>query len=509
LPTLQLHGAFLAWILLFQRARKASVSSYLHNHHHFNYENTFAPFAQGEGLPFPEVLTKEDVARITAEEKVSFGKLRRTTWTPAITMWGFIWQVLGTDKSCRQTVANVMLALALAREPDNLDTGLYCRARAKIPARVFQRLALHVGHGLERVAPEHWLWQGRHVKLIDGSTSALADTAENQKEFPQAKTQKKGLGFPLIRWVALLGLATGAIQGFAYGAYAGKETGETALFRELLGQLQAGDIVLADRYYCSYFMIALLQRLGVDVVMRMHQKRKYDFRRGQRLGEDDHVVEWHKPPRPAWMSAEEYAEMPETIGMREIRRGVEEPGYRVKELVIATTLLDAKEYAADEVATLYAKRWHVELDIRSLKTTLGMNELRCQTPFMLAKEIWAHILAYNLVRKVGAQVAAEMGVTPRSISFKAVRQALLAGWQQATELQGTPEYVQVQKAMLRVLRKQKVGHRPGRCEPRAVKGRPKSHKLLMEPRAEARAKLLKGTRTKKDKKVAKGKKAKR
>jgi hypothetical protein len=241
----------------------------------------------------------------------------------------------------------------------------------------------------------------------------------------------------------------------------------------------------------------------------MHQKRQFDFRRGQRLGEDDHVVEWQKPSRPEWMSAEEYAEMPDTIRMREIRRRVDEPGYRVKELVIATTLLDAKDYEADEVVTLYSKRWHVELDIRSLKTTLGMNELRCKTPFMLEKEIWAHILGCNLVRKVMAQVAAEMGVTPRSISFKATRQAILGGWQQATQLQGTPEYVQVQKAMLRVLRKQKVGHRPGRCEPRAVKVRPKSHKYLTEPRGEARAKLLKGTKAKKAKKANQGKQAKR
>jgi hypothetical protein len=309
----------------------------------------------------------------------------------------------------------------------------------------------------------------------------------------------------------VIGLATAAIQGFAYGAYAGKETGETALFRELLGQLQAGDIVLADRYYCSYFMIALLQRLGVDVVMRMHQQRKYDFRRGQRLGEDDHVVEWHKPAKPEWMSAEEYAEMPETIRMREIRRRVDEPGYRVKELVIATTLLDAKEYQADEIVMLYGKRWHVELDIRSLKTTLGMYELRCQTPFMLEKEIWAHILAYNLVRKVGAQAAMEKGVLPRSISFKAVRQAILGGWQQATHSRGTPEYVPVQKGMLRILGKQKVGHRPGRCEPRAIKRRPKPHKLLMEPRKEAQAKLLKGGKAKSKKakpKKAKPKKAK-
>jgi hypothetical protein len=280
------------------------------------------------------------------------------------------------------------------------------------------------------------------------------------------------------------------IQGFAYGRYAGKETGETALFRELLECLQGGDVVLADRFYCSYFLVALLQRLGADVVMRLHQRRKYDFRRGQRLGAGDHIVEWIKPQRPEWLSEELYAQLPDKIRMREICRRVNEPGCRVEELVIATTLLDAAEYSADAIADLYSKRWLIELDIRALKTTLRMDVLECKTPFMVEREIWAHILAYNLVRKVSAQVAALLEEHPRSVSFKATKQAILAGWQQATRLQGA-DYVRVEKAMLRLLRKQKVGHRPGRCEPRAVKRRPKPHKLLTEPRGQARAKLLK------------------
>jgi putative transposase len=467
------------------------MSSYPDNHQNFNFRNTFAPFAQDQDLPLAEVLTEADVAQIFAEENVSFGNLARSFWTPAITLWAFLWQVIGPDKSCRQAVANVMMSLALTYDPDNIDTGLYCRARAKLPPAVFRRLALHVGHGLEQAAPEDWLWKGRHVKLVDGSTSRLPDTEENQKEFPQPKSQKKGLGLPMIRWVALIGLATAAIQGFAYGPYAGKETGETALFRELLEQLQRGDIVLADRFYCSYFMAALLQSHGVDVVARLHQRRKYDFRRGEQLGEGDHIVEWYKPERPEWMSEELYAMIPEAIRMREIHRWVDQPGYRVKELVIATTLLDAQEYGADEVVELYAERWQVELDIRSLKTTLGMSDLRCKTPVMVEREIWAHLLAYNLVRKVGAQVAHQNNVSPRSISFKATKQAILGGWQPVTMLQGA-DYVRAAQVMLKILRKQKVGNRPGRCEPRAVKVRPKPHKLLTEPRKEARAKLLQG-----------------
>jgi putative transposase len=465
------------------------MSSYLDHHQDFNFRNAFAPFAQDKDLPFAEVLTEADVARIFAEEKVSFGKLARSFWTPAVTLWAFLWQVLSPDKSCRQVVANVLMSLALAHEPEDIDTGLYCRARAKLPSAVLRRLALHVGHGLERASPEEWLWNGRHVNLVDGSSSRLVDTEENQKDFPQTKSQKKGLGFPLIRWVALFGLATAVVQGFAYGRYAGKETGETALFRQLLDHLQGGDIVLADRYYCSYFMVALLLSRGVDVVARLHQRRKYDFRRGQHLGEGDHIVVWHRPKRPEWMSEVLYASMPETMRMREVIGRVDAPGYRVKELVVATSLLDAQAYEADEIMELYSERWQVELDIRSLKVTLGMSDLRCKTPFMVEREIWTHILAYNLIRKVGAQVAEQKKVSPRSISFKATKQAVLGGWQQATTLQGA-DYVRMEKVMLKILQKQKVGHRPGRCEPRAIKVRPKPHKLLTEPREEARAKLL-------------------
>jgi putative transposase len=467
------------------------MSSYLENHQNFTFRNALAPFAQDQDLPLAEVLSEADVVRIFAEEKVSFGKLAHSFWTPTLTLWAFLWQVLSPDKSCRQVVANVLMSCALSYEPEDLDTGLYCRARAKLPPAVLRRLALHVGQGLERVAPEDWLWKGKHVQLVDGSTSRLPDTEENQKDFPQPKTQKKGLGTPLIRWVVLVGLATAAVQGFAYGPYAGKETGETALFRQLLDQLQRGDIVLADRYYCSYFLAALLLSHGIDVVTRLHSRRQYDFQQGERLGEGDHIVVWYRPARPDWMSEEMYALLPETIRMREIIRRLDQPGYRVKELVIATSLLDAQEYEADEIVELYSKRWHVELDIRSLKVTLGMSDLRCKTPFMVEREIWAHIMGYNLIRKVGAQVAQQMKVSPRSVSFKAVKQAILGGWEPATRLQGA-DYVRVQKVMLKMLRKQKVGHRPGRCEPRAVKARPKPHKLLTEPRQEARAKLLQG-----------------
>ena len=465
------------------------MPSYSSSNPSFQFAQTLAPFLQAAGLPLAEVLTAPDIEQACSDEHVTFGQSKRSFWTPALTLWAFLCQVLGADPSCRQAVAQVVTALALSCDPKDLDTGAYCRARAKLPATVLQRLALAVGRRLEETALESWRWHGRRVLLADGSTSTLPDTEENQQAFPQPAMQKPGLGFPMIRWVVLVGFATAAVQGLAYGPYRGKETGETALFRELLGQLATGDVVVADRYYCSYFLVALLQARGVDVVFRLHQRRHYDFRAGQRLGPGDQVAVWRRPERPDWMTEAEYKEIPETIRVREVLVEVNEPGCRVRHLVIATTLVDAKEFPKEDIAELYHRRWHIELDIRTLKTTLQMDQLRCLTPFMVAKEIWVHCLGYNLVRKVAAQAALSAGVSPREISFKATLQVVRGAWQKLTATTGD-DYVRLAQSLVRALHKQRVGQRPGRCEPRAVKRRPKPHKQLREPRATATAKLL-------------------
>jgi hypothetical protein len=317
----------------------------------------------------------------------------------------------------------------------------------------------------------------------------LEDTVENQKKYPQPNTQKPGLGFPLLRVVVLLSLATAAVRGLAVGPYQGKQTGEPSLFRTLLDQLAAGTIVLGDRFYCSYFMMALLQARGVDAVVRLHQARASDFRQGRRLGADDHLITWYKPQRPSWMDEETYAAMPESIQLREIRKKVSTPGYRVQSLIVVTTLLDAQTYGTEEIADLYHKRWHVELDIRAIKATLKMDELRCLSPFMVEKEIWMHFLGYNLIRKVAAQAAMIRGVGAREISFAASQQAVLGAWSKLTEATAA-ERLLLAQALLRALGKEKVGHRPDRCEPRARKRRGKKAKLLTKPRAQARAELM-------------------
>jgi Transposase DDE domain len=459
--------------------------------HAFQFKNACAPFLCGDTLPLPDSFDPAQVQQRFTDHQVGFGRLGTALWTPALTLWAFLRQILSADHSCRQAVCHVVLAFALTRPPDAFDTAAYCRARAKLPTPLLERLALDVGHHLEAHAPAAWRWHGRQAHLVDGSTSRLPDTPDNQRVYPQPKSQQAGLGLPILRWVVLVSLATAGVLGFAYGPYQGKQTGETALFRQLLGQLRRGDVVVADRYYCSYFMAALLLACGVDVVLRLHQRRRYDFRRGRRLGRYDHVVVWQRPARPAWMDEDTYAQVPKTLEVREIRRRVQEPGSRVQELTLATTLRDAASYPADAIAELYHQRWQIELDIRSLKTTLGLGELRCLTPFMVEKELWLHCLAYNLVRRVAAQAALWSGQSPRSISFKASKQALLGAWDQLSFLEEAEAAERAALGLLQALAKEKVGDRPGRCEPRAIKRRPKPHKLLKEARCAAKARMLK------------------
>jgi putative transposase len=281
------------------------------------------------------------------------------------------------------------------------------------------------------------------------------------------------------------------MTGMAYGPYQGKETGETALLRELLDDVAAGSVLLADRYYCTYWLVAMALQRKLDVVFRLHHRRHYDFRKGWRLGPNDHVAIWCRPDRPDWMDQATYETIPEFLRVREIRYTVTTPGFRVDELVVATTLLDFEEYPLEALADLYHERWHVELDIRAIKQSLQMEHLRCQTPFMIEKEIWAHLLGYNLVRKVAAQAAQERGVQPRAVSFTAARDAVNAGWSQWT-LAAPPERVRQGKELLQTIGKARVGNRPDRCEPRAKKRRPKEYPLLTKPRKEARAELLTG-----------------
>lgn len=451
-------------------------------------------FMQQDGLPFADVLPEETIQQAFADAEADFAQDEENTYTPALTLWAFLSQVLHTTamRSCSAAVARVIVLLVtLGKEPCSNNTGAYCRARAKLPVAILRRLTQDVADGCEQRLPTPWLWKGRHVYLVDGTTVSMPDTPDNQAAFPQSNTQHDGVGFPIARMVVLLSLATAMVKGVALGPYAGKETGETALLRELLDRLGAGDIVLADRYYCSYFMIALLQELGIDVVARLHQCRDFDFRRGQRLGPGDHVVSWTKPEKPDWMDKATYERMPASIQVREVFVQVHQPGFRTESLVVVTTLTDAKKYTKDDVAELYHQRWLVELDIRTIKVTLAMDVLRCQSAAMVRREIATCLLAYNLIRQTMLEAALKSGRSPRELSFTAALQKIAAAWA-ILSVCADVLLASLVGVMLNEIAKNIVGNRPDRVEPRAIKRRPKPHKLLNAPRAEARAKLRSG-----------------
>lgn len=319
-------------------------------------------FLQKTGLAFADVLSAERIEQAFEEEGVDCVGPEDAVYTPAVTLWAFLSQVLfkGEQRSCRAGVARVVvLMLALGRKVSD-DTGAYCRARARLPEAVIARLTREVAAGCEGALPEEWLWCGRHAYLVDGTTLSMPDTPENQAAWPQHRAQRPGLGYPIIRLVVLLSLATAQVADMALGPYQGKETGETALLRQMLSP-RRGDVLVGDRYFCSYFMVALGIAAGVDFVTRLHAKRPGDFRQGRRLGPGDRVVRWVRPARPEWMDPATYDAIPESLEVRYVHVRVEQPGFRAQSLVVVTTLTDGARYSRQALAELYHQRWMVEI----------------------------------------------------------------------------------------------------------------------------------------------------
>jgi hypothetical protein len=453
----------------------------------FEVARKLQDFGKSDGLLFHDVL---DPALIKAAMDAEGVKFNKSLYTPMTTLCLFLSQVLDPDHSCRAAVARLVLWVAIrGRKPCSAETGTYCDARRRLPLGVVMRVVRQHACDVENEAADGWLWKGRRVAMVDGSTLSMPDTPENQEAFPQMEAQKPGLGFPLVRIVAIIALATGVARDLALGPYSGKETGETALFRMLWDGLQPGEIVLGDRFFASFFGIAGLSQRNVDALFRMHQRRKYDFRRGRCLGVEDHVVAWVKPARPEWMDEATCQSMPDTLEVRELRVKVDRQGYRVDELILVTTLLDAAVYTKEDVANLYLQRWNIELDLRSIKDVMQMDILRCKTPEMVEKEIWMHLLAYNLIRGVMARAGAAHGVAPRLVSFKGTLQTM-AAFGDALHFASPQVCLLLLERMLAAIASHRVGGRPSRTEPRAVKRRPKPHRYLTEPRTAARNRLL-------------------
>jgi hypothetical protein len=401
-------------------------------------------------------------------------------YSPAVTIWVFLSQCLSPDHSCRDAVARLAAwRVAQGRAPCSPDTSAYCSARDALPEAACHELVRCTGRELETQAPVEWLWQGRRVRVVDGSTITMPDTPKNQAEYPQPKTQKPGCGFPMARILVVFSLATGVVLEGAIGKYKGKRTGENSMFRALHDMLEPGDVVLADRYFSGWFDLALSQQRDVDTVVRKHQLRATDFRTGCRWGHDDHWVCWSKPQRPQWMSPEQYVALPDELVLREVRVRVKQRGFRTKTVVVVTTLLDVDEFAAEEIAELYRRRWQAELQLRSLKTVLQMDNLRCKQPHRVRNEFYMHLLAYNLLRRVMALAAIDRDVPPWQVSFKGTLQTLdhfLPLLASCMPLDAGCA------ALIASVAAHIVGTRPDRYEPRRVKRRPKNYKFFQQSR---------------------------
>ena len=335
-----------------------------------------------------------------------------------LTLAMFLGQVMSADGSCQHIVNQVAVSrLLVGMKPGSVNTSGYCQARQRLPLAMVCGLARQSGALLGEQMPRAWLWRGRHIKLVDGSTLSMPDTEQNQACYPQHGLQAPGVGFPLARLVAVISLAHGAVLDAAMGPYQGKGTGEHGLFRPINSCFDEGDVMLADSYYCSFFLIAEMLERGVDVVFEQHGARKTDFRRGKRLGTRDHLVHWSKPAKPEWMDEETYNDYPDEIQVREVKVGKK---------ILVTTFLSPRKVTKAELERLYWQRWNVELDLRNIKTTLGMDTLRCKTPQMCEKEFWVYLLTYNLIRLLMAEAALRAAVSPRQLSFKHTLQIWVA-----------------------------------------------------------------------------------
>ena len=417
-------------------------------------------------LPFSDLLPAEWFERLEAQA----GNYRTTVFTPIVTLQAFVRQTLSADSSCKEAVSGIWASRVEEQLPaPSVNTGPYCKARQRLPLALLHEAVQITGEGLHRHVPEDWKWQGYNVKLVDGTTLLMPDTPANQAQFPQPRSQQSGLGFPIARLVGVISLSSGALVDYAVGPYRGKKTGELSLLAQQLEALSPGDLLLGDRYYCTYALIAQQQHRAIPVLFETHAQRRPDFRRGTRLGTKDHLVEWTKPAqKPVWMSAQQYQELPPTLTVRELAVGGK---------VYVTTLLDAKRFSKKALAKLYDLRWLVELDLRTLKTDLQMDKLRCQTPEMVRKEIAVHFLAYNFMRAAMAQAAQRHQQIPRQFSFKATVQLLQAMKSQLLNLSQ-----QALDALLKAIVSTRIGQRKRPPQPRAVKQRPKPFPRLAVPR---------------------------
>lgn len=436
-----------------------------------------------------ESLSADDVIGACQAENHQW---RERFWTPLQTIQTFLLQVLHVGSSCRESVAIALAERAAMGASGEIsqDPSAYCNARKRLPEGVIKRCFHGVGRRLrEKIGSEH-LWFGRRIWMVDGSSCSMPDTPQLQEVFGQPSGQRCGCGFPVATIVAMFCWATGAVLDVAIGAY---RDSELPLWRRLWHLLKEGDVILADRFYCTYADIAGLMRRGCDAVLRLHQRRKADFRYGKKLGENDRLITWSRPTcnaRPRGMSVSQWQRLPLELSIRLIRTNICIPGFRCRRLVIATTLLDPIRYPAERILALYRDRWIVELRLRDIKMTLGMDVLRGKSPDIVRKEIYMHMLAYNLIRCLMWQAASSHGRDLHRLSFAGTVQRLDALAPYLMLYHGTVKALRLYELLLKWIAHDTLPFRPNRIEPRVVKRRPKQYGLLNKPRHEMRKALM-------------------
>ena len=403
---------------------------------------------------------------------------RQRVYSLRRTFWGFLYQALNPSCPCREIVRQIQ-ALFCLNSLGSVDegTGAYCQARLRLPLDILQRIRHAVAARADKLLPElQQLWHGLRPKVIDGTTVTLPDTPKNQREYPQSRSQKPGCGFPLMKIVGIFSLSSGGLLDYQKG---NKHRHELALLYKLLDHFKPRDLVIADRGFCNFVLIAVLLLRGVGSLFRLHQARHIDWRKGQRLGKNDRLFTWSKPlnkPRylPHWL----WKRLPGELPVRVLRFQLKVRGFRPESVTLATTLIDAEQFPAQEVAQLYARRWKIELWFRDIKTSMGMEVLRCQSPKMVHKELEMFLIAYNLIRALMTEASAIHEVPLDRISFKgtvdATRQYSIA----IAQARSKKKQRELVHELLAVLARDEVPARPGRREPRAVKRRPKPFPLL-------------------------------
>jgi hypothetical protein len=411
---------------------------------------------------------------------------RRRCFPPAVLFWAFLSQVLSPGSACRETLRKVQGWCAAHKLPiPDSNTGGYCKARRRLLDEKLRRIHRGTADRLQAQVSRNQLWCGRRVKVIDGTGLSMPDTPKNQRAFPQPTIQKPGCGFPVVKLVGCFCLSCGAWIDWIEGTL---KTHEYSLFSHFLGFFEPGDVVLADRGFCAFDGIARLQQRGVDAVMRLHQARSKDFRKGRRLGKNQRLVTWIKPnQKPPTLSAEDWSALPPTLTVRYVKVHVSIRGFRTREIIVVSTLLDPNAYTMEAIAELYFRRWSVELYLRDIKITLGMDILRCQSPEMVRKEIIMHAIAYNLIRALMQQAAAIYQVDLSRVSFKGTVDTLRQ-WAEPLNAaaHNRREFARFKHELLARLAEDLVPLRPNRAEPRAVKRRPKNYRRLTRPRHEMR-----------------------